>query len=144
MQKGISPIVAAVLLIAATMSIAGILAYWASNFVKTALPSENSSQTTCQFADFQVYQCSYSSGTQTISFVLYNYRTIPLTGLTATVFDVNNFPTWNNVTLNTSLPVGQFVGYSILGIPSNFTKLIITTSMCPQLSHEPPTGCTRS
>ena len=142
MQKGISPLVAAVLLIAATMSIAGILAYWASNFVRTALPPENSSQTTCQFADFQIYQCSYSVATQTISFVLYNYRTTPLGGLTATIFDVNNFPTWNNVTLNSSLPVGQFVGYSVPGIPSNFTKIVVTTSMCPSLFHD--SACTRS
>jgi len=142
MRKGISPLVAAVLLIAATMSLAGILAYWASNFVKTALPDTNSSQTTCQFSDFQIYQCSYSSTDKIISFVLYNYRTIPLSALTATIFDVNNFPTWSNVTLNGTLPASQFIGYSITGIPSNFTKMVITTSMCPSLMHD--TTCTRS
>jgi len=141
MQKGISPIVAAVLLIAATMSIAGILAYWASNFVKTALPEVNSSQTTCQFADFQVYSCSYANST--LSFVLYNFRTIPLNGLTATIFDSNNLPTWNNITLNNSLSVGQFIGYTVTGIPSNFTKLIVTSTQCPSLSRE-PSSCTRS
>lgn len=152
MRKGISPLVAAVLLIAATMSIAGILAYWASNFVKSALPEVNSSQTTCEFADFQIYSCSYINTTQTISFVLYNFRTIPLTGLMATIFDVNNFPAWTNVTLvpttgtSSTLPVGQYVGYQITGIPGNFTKLIVTTSMCPQLSHSSPgdVSCSRS
>lgn len=142
MQKGISPLIAAVLLIAATMSIAGILAYWASNFVRTALPETNSSQTTCQFADFQISSCNYAN--DTISFVLYNYRTIPLTGMTATIFDNNNLPAWINVTLvptspagtNNNLPVGQYYGYQIPNIPSNFTKIIITSTMCPALTHE--------
>lgn len=142
MQKGISPLIAAVLLIAATMSIAGILAYWASNFVKSALPENTTSQTTCQFADFQLYQCNYASSTQTISFVLYNYRTISLSGLTATIFDTNNFPIWNNITLNASVPVGQFVGYSIPSIPSNFTKLVVTSVECPSISHD--STCTRT
>jgi flagellin-like protein len=136
MRKGISPLVATVLLIAATMSIAGILAYWASNFAKSALPEANSSQTTCQFADFQIYQCSYSNNTETISFVLYNYRTITLSSLRATIFDANSFPTWSNITLNESLPAGFFVGYSLTNIPSNFTKMVITTSMCPSLIHD--------
>lgn len=142
MQKGISPLIASVLLIAATMSIAAILAYWASNFVKTALPEQNSTSTTCQFADFQIYKCSYSNSSQTVSVVLYNYRTIALGGLTATIFDSNSLPAWNNVSLNGTLPVGQYIGYSIANIPSNFTKLIITTSECPIISHD--TTCTRS
>lgn len=142
MRKGISPLVASVLLIAATMSLAGILAYWSSNFVKTALPETNSSQTTCQFADFQIYQCQYSNATQTISFVLYNYRTIPLSGLGVTVFDANSLPTWANITLNGSLPVGQFVGYSVTSIPQNFTKMIVSSSMCPSVLHD--TSCARS
>lgn len=140
MRKGISPLIATVLLIAATMSIAGILAYWASNFVGTALPPANSSQTTCQFAGFQFSSCAYANNT--ISFVLYNFRTISLNGLTATVFDMNNFPAWNNVTLNGTLGAGQFGGYSVNGIPSNFTKIVVTTSMCPNVLQE--NTCTRS
>jgi len=142
MRKGISPLVASVLLIAATMSLAGILAYWSSNFVRTALPEINSSQTTCQFADFQIYQCQYNNTSQTISFILYNYRTIALSGLFATVFDVNNnIVSWGNITLNRTLPVGQFIDYSVTGIPSNFTKLVITTSVCPSILHD--TTCLR-
>lgn len=135
MEKGISPLVATVLLIAATMSLAGILAYWASNFARTALPEQNSTATTCQFADFQIYQCSYSNATQTISLVLYNFRTINLGGLTANVFDVNNLPTWSNITLNGTLAPSAFATYSLTGIPTNFTKIVIGTSQCPLLLH---------
>jgi len=138
MSKGIDPIIAAVLLIAATMSIAGILAYWASNFVRTALPDQNSTETSCQFADFQIYQCNYNSTTQTISLVLYNYRTVPLDGITATIFDVNNLPAWQNISFTGTLQPSVFAPFSITGIPSNFTKVVITTSMCPVISHAAP------
>lgn len=135
-MKGIDPLIATVLLIAATMSIAGILVYWASNFVRTTLPETNSSETTCQFADFQISSCNYANNT--VSFVLYNYRNVPLNGIRATVFDVNNFPSWSNMTLNQSLPVGQFVSFSIQNIPSNFTKLTVVSTECPSLIHETP------
>jgi len=142
MQKGVSPIVSAIVLIAATMSVAGILAYWAANFVGISSPETASIITTlskCKSADFQIYQCSYSSNSQTISFVLYNDRTVSLNGMSATVFDSNNLPAWSNITLSANLPVGQFVSYTITGIPSNFTKLVVTTSMCPSLLHD--TSC---
>jgi flagellin-like protein len=143
MRKGISPLVAAVLLIAATMSIAGVLAYWASStFVKTAPAESNSLQNTCQSADFQIYQCLYSNTTKSLSFVLYNTRTVTLTGLSATVFGVHNdIESWGNIALSGSLSSGQFIGYSLTSIPSNFTKLVVTTSLCPSLIHD--TTCTR-
>jgi flagellin-like protein len=142
MRKGISPLIASVMLIAATMSLAGILAYWSSNFVKTALPGTSGSETTCQSADFQIYQCQYSNATQTISFVLYNNGTVALSALGATVFDMHNLPTWSNITLSGTVPAGQFVGYSLPNIPQNFTKMIITSSMCPSVLHD--TNCARS
>lgn len=142
MRKGISPIVAAVLLIAVTMSLAGLLAYWASNFVKTELPTANSSDTTCQFTGFQIYQCNYSNSSQNISVVLYNYRTNPVTDIQATVFDVNNLPVWVNETVGGTLNPGAIIAYTISGIPSNFTKIVLTSSSCPQISPQ-ETTCTR-
>jgi flagellin-like protein len=145
MQKGISPIISAVVLIAATMSVAGVLAFWAANFVGVSSPQTAStfpSLSTCQTADFQIYQCSYSSSSKIISFVLYNLRTVDMSGMSATVFDSNSLPAWSNITLGANLPVGQFVSYTITGIPSNFTKLAVTTFMCPSIMHD--TTCTRS
>lgn len=149
MEKGISPIISAVVLIAATMTVAGVIAYWAANFVGVSSPETastvNSPSTKCQSADFQIYQCSYSASNQTISFVLYNDRTIDLGGMIATVFDSNNLPAWSNMTLipispvgvvSNILPVGQYFGYQISNIPSSFSKIIISTSMCPSITHE--------
>jgi flagellin-like protein len=149
MGKGISPIISAIVLIAATMSVAGAIAYWAANFVGMNSPETasavSSMPTKCQSADFQIYQCSYSASSQIISFVLYNERTIDLGGMTATVFDANSLPAWSNVTLvpispagvvSNILPVGQYFGYQISNIPSTFSKIIISTSMCPSITHE--------
>ncbi len=58
---GISPLVAAVLLIAVTMTIAGLLAYWATSFVRTSLPETNRTEAECRLADFSIYFCSYNS-----------------------------------------------------------------------------------
>ena len=56
-SKAVSPLVAAVLLIAVTMTIAGMLAYWASGFVRlqTETFSNQSVVSKCNFADFKVY-----------------------------------------------------------------------------------------
>lgn len=54
MGKGISPLVATVLLIAITMTIAGVLAYWASGFVAISLP-----QSECATASFIILYKSY-------------------------------------------------------------------------------------
>lgn len=54
MTKGISPLVATVLLIAITMTIAGVLAYWASGFVSVSLP-----QPECSTASFIILQKNY-------------------------------------------------------------------------------------
>lgn len=137
MGKGISPIILAVMLIAATMTVAGVIAYWTANFVAVSSPASavNSMSTQCQSADFQIYQCSYFASNQTISFVLYNDRTVDLEGMTATVFDSNNLPAWSNVGSNT-LHVGQYFGFQISNIPSNFSKVIFSTSMCPSITHE--------
>jgi len=140
MSKGVSPLIASVLLIAATMAIAAILSYWASNFVRTALPDQNSTTVNCQFVDFQISRCAYYNST--LYFDLYNYRTVPITNLIATVFDVNGAPTWTNISLNNTLNPSIPLTFSINGIPSNFTKVLITTSMCPIVTHD--STCTRS
>jgi flagellin-like protein len=54
MGKGISPLVATVLLIAVTMTIAGVLAYWASGFVASSLPTSS-----CAVARFTIQSKSY-------------------------------------------------------------------------------------
>jgi flagellin-like protein len=79
MSKGISPLVAAVLLIATTMSIAGILTYWATGFVRSRLGAiENASAADCLSAQFRLYYGSFDNNTENLYLILENQRTIDL------------------------------------------------------------------
>jgi flagellin-like protein len=91
MRKGISPLVASVLLIAATMSIAGILAYWASSFVsKQTETFENQTVTSeCNYADFKIYSCSYNSSSRRLTMILENTRDVTLKNLNVFIFYSN-------------------------------------------------------
>jgi flagellin-like protein len=142
MKKGISPLVAAVLLIAATMSIAGVLAYWASSFVRGALPTVNVT-TECQYADFNIYSCSYNKtdGTGTLVVTLHNYRTVPLKNFSViTVFPNASVGGPYSLT-GGDLSPGAYRSYTRSNLP-DFSRIIITTGNCPEVSRE--TDCGKS
>ena len=136
MKKGISPLVAAVLLIAATMSIAGILAYWASSFMKTQTAQFGNQTITgeCQYADFQIMKngCTYNSTNKTVALLLENNREVLLKDLVVYI----NFGNGSvvPVSLNDTLPKGAIRSFSLQGIDS-FTKIIVKTQ-CPEISEE--------
>lgn len=61
--KGISPLIAAVLLIAVTMTVAGIVATWAASFVKAQVKSaENQNNVMCFGAQFEVSNAKIVNG----------------------------------------------------------------------------------
>lgn len=133
MRKGISPLVAAVLLIAATMSIAGILSYWTTSYVRTQT-KQFENQTTaseCNFADFKIYQCVYNSSAQRVNLILENIKTVELKELKLYVeYSAGNVS--SAISLNETLPSGAIKPYVITGI-SNFTNVIVKTQ-CPEIS----------
>jgi flagellin-like protein len=131
-MKGISPLVATVLLIAVTMTIAGMLAYWASSFVKTQTTQfENQTLATeCRFAEFRFYNCNYNSTSQQMSFVLENFRSITLKDLTAYLIYQNGSVA--NYSLNATLPAGTMKGFSISGVSPDYSSIIIKTH-CPEV-----------
>jgi len=137
MSKGVSPLVAAVLLIAATMSIAGILAFWASTFVRTQTASfENQTLTSeCNFATFEVYTCTYDAGSSRISLALNNNGQVALKNLAAYVQYAND--TLQQINMTDTLPQNSLKQFYLNDIGSNYSKIIIRTH-CPQLSRETP------
>ena len=132
MRKGISPLVAAVLLIGVTMTIAGILAYWAGSFVRSQVAAfENQTVTSeCNFADFRIYACSYDSDSQKMTFILNNLRTVDLKNLT--VFVINQDNTVTTIPLNDSLPGNSLKSFSI-SVSPNYKTITIKTH-CPGVS----------
>ncbi|MEM7821584.1 MAG: archaellin/type IV pilin N-terminal domain-containing protein [Candidatus Aenigmatarchaeota archaeon] len=135
-NKAISPLVAAVLLIAVTMTVAGMLAYWASSFVRERT-KEWENQTLageCQFADFRVYQCVYDNQNSRINLILENIRSIELKNIRLYVLYPNGTLT-SEIPLNEPLRAGEVKVYHISNISPGFSKIIIKTH-CPDISTE--------
>jgi len=135
-MKAVSPLVAAVLLIAVTMTIAGVLAYWAQSFVRGETERwENQTVTgECQYADFKVYRCTYNSSISRIDLFLNNIRNVELKSLKIYVSYLNGTIS-SGIPLNESLAAGELKGFYITGITQNFTKIIVKTH-CPDISEE--------
>jgi flagellin-like protein len=142
MKKGVSPLVAAVLLIAATMSIAGILAYWTSGFVKTTLPDVNQTQMECKYAGFKIYQCTYSNTSLQLSLTLNNYRTVEVKEMMVYAFFPNG-TTSTGFKLNETLVPGEFKTFTITSFPQGFSKIVISSLLCPEIIPE-EASCTRT
>lgn len=140
-MKGISPLVAAVLLIAVTMSIAGVLAYWASQFVTKSLPGINESTTQCRFTNFIIYNCFYNSSTSKLIITLNNIQTVEVKDLMVYLSFTNGTMS-SGTKLNETLAPGEFRSYTLSGISSDFSKIIVTTQVCPDISKED--ACRRS
>lgn len=140
-MKGVSPLVAAVLLIAITMSIAGVLAFWASQFVNKSLPPVNETTIQCRFANFVVYGCTYDSNTSILVLTLNNIQSLELRNLT-TYLSFSNGTLSSGINLNESISPAEFKSYILHGIPSDFSKIIISSQVCTDLSKE--STCSRS
>lgn len=140
MEKGISPLVAAVLLIAATMSIATVLTYWASTFVRVSLPpTANETYGQCLAADFDIYSCSKTSNTTTeanISMVLYNKYAVELKNLTIFAFKIDGTVNSSSPKPDNSLPGNTYKGFTAT-VAWEYNKIAITTH-CPTLTKEHP------
>jgi flagellin-like protein len=130
-SKGISPLVASVLLIAITMTVAGVLALWATGFVKERTGAFNATSPECDFAHFRIYSCTYNSNTSTINLILNNEGNVELKSLTAFIIYSNN--SVSETPLTGTLPPNTLKSYSIPGVASDYTSLTIRTH-CPQVS----------
>jgi flagellin-like protein len=137
-MKGISPLVASVLLIAITMSVAGILAFWVSSFTSQTLPKMNRTEE-CRFSNFEIWSCSIDRSSGTLTFILHNIGQYEVLDLTAFVVTSDNTVS-PPVKLNSSLSLGEYKNFILSNSSTNvpaekFSKLIIATS-CPDLSRE--------
>lgn len=132
-SKAVSPLVAAVLLIAVTMTIAGMLSYWASGFVRQQTETfSNQSAVLCTGMNFKVYACSYNSSAQQIRLILDNVGTVDIKNMTANVI----YPDATILTaeLNGTLPSGGVLrSFAVGGIGSGFSSVELKTK-CPAVS----------
>lgn len=121
-MKGISPLIATVLLVAITMTIAGLLAYWASSFVTTK--TEEAEKTECVQASFRIYSCSYNSTTKQLSFILKNDGNVELKNLTAYVLYPN--ATVIGYDLNDTLPALVLKSFNV-SASEDYSSIVVRT-----------------
>lgn len=137
MQKGLSPLVATVLLIAVTMTIAGIIAYWASSFTKGSLPSKNktSGLEACTGADFTIYYQTYNSTTKKLVLVLQNTGSadLKLTNITFLYPDGS----LDSKRLDSTLTQGSLKSFTMLNVTSGYKSYTIFTT-CPNVYRRYP------
>jgi len=93
-KKGLSPLIATILLIAVSLSLAGILYSWSSQNAKettTSLSDTTNKWIDCGAVDIFIdYGCSYST-TEGVSLILYDKSTVQIdNNLVMTVIDGNN------------------------------------------------------
>ena len=104
-QKGISPLVAVIMLIAFTMIVAGILAGWATRFAT----EQRATLEKCVRANLVIKKAIYDTATGNVSLMLYNAGTVPLKDFQAQVTYDENGPvipdTW---TIRTTLGANAF------------------------------------
>jgi flagellin-like protein len=133
--KAISPLVAAVLLVAITMTIAGMLAFWASSFIKgqTEVFENQTQQTKCSFANLEVFDCTYDASTKTLTLVLQNTGGIEFNNLTANI--VYSDSTVETKELSGTLGVAELKSYTITNLTSNITisQVIVKSKECPTM-----------
>ena len=142
-KKGISPLIAAVLLIAFTMTIAGLLATWASSFMTQK--TNNLTQ-----SDQKVQQClgvnfdvtSHKIDANHRALLINNLGTVDIKGINVDVIksDYTTGNIYHNETI--SIPRGAIqsikINSSDVGEPNfdNITTLRITAVNCPDFARE--------
>ena len=142
-MKGISPLIAAVLLIAFTVSIATIILGWFSSFTKGTTANISSQTQTaigCSAADITVNHiyCKYNTTTHnsTCNILVTNTGTKILTSVSAMIVNnIGGFCTGNLTTEN--LTVGSTKSINLEDCPVNsttFSRAIVTTE-CPGVSY---------
>ena len=134
MRKGISPLVAAVILIAATMSIAGILTFWATGFVRERLDvaGNTTDETNCLAAQFRLYSGTFDNSTSpgTLYLILENQRSIDLSLTNLYLFYPNNV--LQDITLTETLLGNKLKSITISNVNGGFSGGKIKTN-CPDI-----------
>lgn len=122
--KGISPLVAVIMLIAFTMVVAGILASWASQFAMT----QRQQIQACSDASIFLQKGFYSNSTQTLDLIVWNNGGVPLSGFTTLLTYTNE--TVSSHKQNVNITEGGIETLSITGLSSDIKQVVVRSDEC--------------
>lgn len=127
-RKGISPLVAVIMLIAFTMIVAGILAGWATRFAT----DQRNMLEQCVRASMLIQSAVYETATSNVTIMLYNPGTVSLTDFQVQVaYDDNGPPvpsTWN---IQSTLAANSFQTYIHNLTDTNIEFIDVRSVECP-------------
>jgi len=138
-MKGISPLIATIILIALTIAIAGILGLWAASYVSTRTEEMNKTSRTidCSLINFDVMSCRKENNV--IKIILFNNRPLDIRGFTLSFFELDENVTIINVNSTTIDKILRPSSYEIVESPillENFSKIEIRSTECPNAKKE--------
>ena len=138
-RKGISPLIAAILLIAFTITVATFLASWSTTFARTQTEEFSRAgeeiAAKCQYANLQVETAIYDSSEEKIVAVVWNMGKVDLSDFQFLVYysDVN-ITTLTPTEANKTLSTGDFYTFTADGVTSTPEKLQVRSLYCPRES----------
>jgi flagellin-like protein len=122
-KKGVSPLIAVIVLIAFTLIVAGMLATWASRFAREALPP-----TQCFNVDVLIQGATYEPSISTLNlYVKYRKGETPLTF--DTLFKYQNGTIYQSGSTN-QVDVGQLRTFTFTGISNTLDEATIQAQEC--------------
>jgi len=127
-MKGVSPLIATVLLIAFTISIAGIISIWLIGFSRTSsetIGSEAERQLICSYGGISLSNLRYSSSAGRMSGEVENTRTISLGNISIQIMYTN--ASSQKVSLNVSLMPREKTSFNI-SASSNYYRVRVMTN----------------
>lgn len=127
-MKGLSPLIATVILIGLTMVVAGILGVWASSFVGQRLQTFENASAKCELVSFEVFRCIKSNNSLRI--ILNSRSTVDLNGIRFILIYLDG----NTIQRDdlTQLQANSLQTYNITDVPTeNLESIIIRSLECP-------------
>jgi flagellin-like protein len=126
MRKGISPLIAVIMLIAFTMIVAGILAGWATTFVT----QQREELQFCAKAQLLIQNANYNDTTKNLTIALFNTGDVPLRGFVARLTYANNTVASYRPGLEELVIESQDIKTATVPTNDNLEKVVIQSLQC--------------
>jgi hypothetical protein len=131
MKKGVSPLIAEILLIGFTVAIASIIILWSTSFTKTTtktIGSQAETQMACTYGGIDFYgTITYNSTSQAIYGYIRNTGNIPLGNITFQIVYKNGNIDTKTLQLDALLP-SAISSFYFDGISSNIDLIYVFTN----------------
>lgn len=134
-RHGVSPLIAAVLLIAFTMAVAAILTAWVTTFTQEQtgqISNETGSQIRCSFANIQILDADFGGTSVTVAVT--NTGDKDLTNVSVTAFSGSNVLDVSGDRYIDPLNVGQTKSTQVTSSGSNPDRVRVAALNCPAVT----------